>query len=77
MLKVSLDDFSGHNLDNLCTLLEGCGRYLLRSEATRENMSAMLEVMKRKRGIANLDARQSTMLDNAYYQVRLENHMLG
>lgn len=70
VLKVSLDDFSGHNLDNLCTLLEGCGRYLLRSEATREKMAAMLDVLKRKRGVANLDQRQMTMLDNAYYQVR-------
>lgn len=69
ILKVCLDDFTGSNIDNICTLLESCGRYLLKSEATREKMAAMLETIKRKKQVQNLDQRQSTMLDNAYYQV--------
>lgn len=69
VLKVCIDDFSGSNLDNLCTLLETCGRFLLRTESTREKMAAMLDTLKRKRSVQNLDQRQMAMLDNAYYQV--------
>lgn len=69
IFKVLLDDFSGPNVDNLCTLMEGCGRFLLRSEATSDKMRAMLEILKRKKAATNLDQRQITMLDNAYYQV--------
>lgn len=32
-------------------------------------MRAMLEILKRKKAATNLDQRQITMLDNAYYQV--------
>lgn len=32
-------------------------------------MANVLEVMKRKKAAMNLDARQVTMLENAYYQV--------
>lgn len=70
VFKVLLDDFSGPNIDNLCTALEGCGRYLLRTEATSEKMTAVLETMKRKKAAMPLDQRQVTMLENAYYQVR-------
>jgi regulator of nonsense transcripts 2 len=69
VFKVLLDDFSGPNIDNLCTLMEGCGRFLLRSESTSEKMRAMLDTMKRKKATMNLDQRQITMLENAYYQV--------
>lgn len=69
IMKVCLDDFTGSNIDNLCTLLETCGRFLLKSEGTREKMAVMLDTVKRKKNVANLDQRQSTMLDNAYYQV--------
>lgn len=71
VFKVLLDDFTGPNVDNLCTVLEGCGRFLLRTEATSEKMQAVLEVMKRKKAAMPLDQRQVTMLENAYYQVRL------
>lgn len=70
VLKVLLDDFTGPNVDNLCTVLEGCGRFLLRSEATSEKMRSILDTMKRKKAAMHLDQRQITMLENAYYQVR-------
>jgi regulator of nonsense transcripts 2 len=41
MFKVCLDDFSGTNVENLALLLEGCGRFLLRSDNTRERFSTM------------------------------------
>ncbi|BGP42681.1 mRNA decay protein [Rhodotorula kratochvilovae] len=66
--KVLLDDFSGPNIDNFCTILEGCGRFLLRSEATSERMKQVVDTFKRKKAAMHLDERQSAMLENAYYQ---------
>ena len=42
IFKVCLDDFSGVNIENLALLLENCGRFLLRSEETRERFAAMV-----------------------------------
>ncbi|CDR87348.1 related to NMD2-Nonsense-mediated mRNA decay protein 2 [Sporisorium scitamineum] len=67
-LKVCLEDFSGPNIDVLASLLEGCGRYLLRTEETSARMRSMLEMLRRKRAAANLDSRQLLLLNNAYYQ---------
>lgn len=66
--KVCLDDFSGPNIEVLATLVEYCGRFLLRTEATAERMRSLLEMMRRKRAAKNLDHRQVLLLDNAYYQ---------
>ncbi|GAA98251.1 uncharacterized protein L969DRAFT_342336 [Mixia osmundae IAM 14324] len=66
--KVCLDDFARHNIDNICILLESCGRYLLRSEDSRERFKPLLDVFKRKKSVQNLDQRQIAMLDSAYYQ---------
>lgn len=68
MFKVCLDDFTGVNIENLALLLEGCGRFLLRSEETSERFAAMLELMKRKQNLRHLDHRQVLLLENAYYQ---------
>lgn len=40
--KVCVDDLAGPNVDNLCNLMEGCGRYLLRTDATREKMTQLV-----------------------------------
>lgn len=42
MFKVCLDDFSGSNVENIALLLEGCGRFLLRSEDTSERFATMV-----------------------------------
>ena len=42
MFKVCLDDFSTTNVENLAMLLEGCGRYLLRSDDTRHPFAKMV-----------------------------------
>ncbi|OJT05098.1 Regulator of nonsense transcripts 2 [Trametes pubescens] len=68
MFKVCLDDFSGTNVENLALLLEGCGRFLLRSEDTRVPFGKMIELMRRKQSMAHLDQRQLLLLENAYYQ---------
>lgn len=42
MFKVCLDDFSGTNIENIALLLEGCGRFLLRSDDTKQPFSKMV-----------------------------------
>ncbi|SNX86027.1 related to NMD2 - Nonsense-mediated mRNA decay protein 2 [Melanopsichium pennsylvanicum] len=66
--KTCLEDFSGPNIEMLAYLLEGCGRYLLRTEETSAKMRSMLDMLRRKRAATNLDSRQLLMLNNAYYQ---------
>ncbi|KAI0260818.1 ARM repeat-containing protein [Gloeopeniophorella convolvens] len=68
MFKVCLDDFSGTNVDNLALLLEGCGRFLLRNDETKQRFGTMLELMKRKQSLLHFDQRQIMLLENAYYQ---------
>lgn len=68
MFKVCLDDFSGTNVDNIALLLEGCGRFLLRDDETKQRFGTMLELMKRKQSLQHFDQRQQLVLENAYYQ---------
>ncbi|KAJ3790841.1 transcription factor [Lentinula aff. detonsa] len=68
IFKVCLDDFYGTNVENLALLLEGCGRFLLRSDDTRERFGTMLELMRRKQSMQHFDQRQLLLLENAYYQ---------
>lgn len=68
VFKVLLEDFSTTNIECAAMLLEGCGRFLLRSEDTKERMSAMLDAIKRKHGMQHIDTRYQLLLENAYYQ---------
>lgn len=43
----------------------------MRSEATSERMKVVVDTFKRKKAAMHLDERQSAMLENAYYQVRV------
>ncbi|KAL6494999.1 Regulator of nonsense transcripts upf2 [Orobanche gracilis] len=65
--RACLDDFSHHNIDVACNLLETCGRFLYRSPETTIRMSNMLEILMRLKNVKNLDPRQSTLVENAYY----------
>ncbi|KAJ3089612.1 hypothetical protein HK102_005928 [Quaeritorhiza haematococci] len=67
-LKVLLDDFSHHNIEVACNLLETCGRFLYKNPETSVRCSNMLEKMVRKSKVQHLDNRQSLMIENAYYQ---------
>jgi hypothetical protein len=40
--KVLIDDLTGSNVECAALLLEGCGRFLLRSEHTGERMKSMV-----------------------------------
>ncbi|KAL3689456.1 hypothetical protein R1sor_015765 [Riccia sorocarpa] len=69
-LKCCLDDFTHHNIDVACNLLETCGRFLYRSPETSVRMGNMLEIIMRLKNVKNLDARHSTLVENAYYQCK-------
>ncbi|KAJ6317551.1 hypothetical protein OIU76_013149 [Salix suchowensis] len=66
-LKACLDDFTHHNIDVACNLLETCGRFLYRSPETAVRMASMLEILMRLKNVKNLDPRHSTLVENAYY----------
>lgn len=66
-LKACLDDFTHHNIDVACNLLETCGRFLYRSPETNIRMANMLEILMRLKNVKNLDPRHSTLVENAYY----------
>ena len=42
VFKVFVDDFSGVNIDNTALLLEKCGRYLMRTDETKEKMVSLV-----------------------------------
>ncbi|KAE8686316.1 Regulator of nonsense transcripts UPF2 [Hibiscus syriacus] len=66
-LKTCLDDFTHHNIDVACNLLETCGRFLYRSPDTTIRMANMLEILMRLKNVKNLDPRHRTLVENAYY----------
>ncbi|CAN6835437.1 unnamed protein product [Brassica oleracea] len=70
-LTACLDDFSHHNIDVACNLLETCGRFLYRSPETTLRMTNMLDILMRLKNVKNLDPRQSTLVENAYYLCKL------
>lgn len=42
IFKVYLDEFSGVNIDNTAMLLEKCGRYLMRTDETKDKMLSLV-----------------------------------
>ncbi|PLW05521.1 hypothetical protein PCASD_25639 [Puccinia coronata f. sp. avenae] len=68
IIKVCIEDLHGTNVENLCDLLEGCGRWVLNHAETSEKMAQLLDQMKRKKASQNLDSRQIMLLENAYFQ---------
>lgn len=62
-----MDEFSHHNIDVACNLLETCGRFLYRSPETAIRMANMLEILMRLKNVKNLDPRHITLVENAYY----------
>ncbi|XP_067945290.1 regulator of nonsense transcripts 2-like isoform X2 [Watersipora subatra] len=66
-LKMLMFEFSHHNIDMACAMLESCGRYLYRSPDSHHRTRVYLEVMMRKKAVLSLDTRYNTMIDNAFY----------
>eukprot|EP00798_Chlamydomonas_sp_ICE-L_P014700 gene14700-20740_t len=69
-LKQLLDDFTHHNIDAACALVETAGRFLIRTPETQIRMQNMLEVMMRLKNVKNLDPRRSSQVDGAYFAVK-------
>ncbi|KAJ2559170.1 mRNA decay protein [Coemansia sp. RSA 1933] len=65
--KTMLEQFHVHNIEVLCSLLEGCGRFLLAQPATSSRVSSVLDILIRKRRVLNLDERSSLLIENACY----------
>lgn len=68
-LKVSLDDFSRMNIEIIGSLLENCGRYLLRNPESSPRMSSFLETLQRKKAAQHLGQQERMLLENAIYYV--------
>eukprot|EP00004_Rigifila_ramosa_P014399 TRINITY_DN3273_c0_g1_i1.p1 TRINITY_DN3273_c0_g1~~TRINITY_DN3273_c0_g1_i1.p1 ORF type:complete len:1281 (-),score=385.32 TRINITY_DN3273_c0_g1_i1:121-3921(-) len=69
-LKACIDDFTHHNIDMCCALLESCGNFLYRLQETQMRMSILLDTILRLKNVKHLDNRMDTMVENAYYQCR-------
>ena len=68
-LKVSLDDFSRMNIEIIGSLLENCGRYLLRNPDTAPRTSSFLETLHRKKAAQHLGPQERMLIENAIYYV--------
>jgi len=68
-LKVSLDEFSRMNIEIIATLLENCGRYLLRNPETSPRMTSFLETLQRKKAAQHLGQQERMLVENAVYYV--------
>lgn len=66
-LKMLLEDFTHHNIEMACNLLEVCGRFLYRSPDSHIRTKNLLELMMRKKAVQNLDSRQMTLIENAFF----------
>lgn len=68
-LKVCLDDFSRMNIEIMGSLLENCGRYLLRNPDTAPRMASFLETVGRKKTAQHLGQQERMLIENAVYYV--------
>lgn len=68
-LKVSLEEFSRMNIEIICSLMENCGRYLLRDPETAPRMKSFLETLQRKKAAQHLGQQEKMLIENAMYYV--------
>ncbi|XP_074649802.1 regulator of nonsense transcripts 2-like [Tubulanus polymorphus] len=66
-LRMLMYDFSHHNIEMACSLLDTCGRFLYRSADSHQRTKVYLDVMVRKKAALHLDSRYTAMIENAYY----------
>jgi regulator of nonsense transcripts 2 len=70
MCKALFADFTNHNVELLSVLLETCGRFLYLMPLTHHRTEEVLDTMLRLRRAKNLDMRQQSLLENAYFAVK-------
>lgn len=61
-LRSLFDDFSRHNVDTACCIVQNCGRYLMKRPDTSERMVNMMNIMIRLKNARNLDNRQTELI---------------
>ncbi|KAK3232332.1 hypothetical protein Dsin_004213 [Dipteronia sinensis] len=65
------DDFTHHNIDVACNLLETCGRFLYQSPETTVRMANMLEILiMRLKNVKILDPRHATLVEKSLLPVQ-------
>ncbi|GAM23759.1 hypothetical protein SAMD00019534_069340 [Acytostelium subglobosum LB1] len=69
-LKLCFDDFTHHNIDIACTLLEVCGRYLYKLPETQFRLKNMLDILIRNKNAKVMEPRHEGLIDNAYLSCR-------
>ncbi len=70
MLNSCFQDFAGNNIEMVCCLLEGCGRFLYSSKYSKDRMAKYLDTLQRLKKVRNLESKYEIMIDNAYYHCR-------
>lgn len=73
LLSLCMKDLSCHRIDAVCHLLESCGRFVYRTFSSHIRMSSILETLWRVKSVRNLEARHNTLIENAFYAVRLSS----
>ncbi|XP_046666616.1 regulator of nonsense transcripts 2-like [Homalodisca vitripennis] len=68
-LKLLLYDFTHHNIEMVCCLLETCGCVLYAASDTHLSIKYYLEQMMRLKTIMALDSRYVILIENAYYHI--------
>ncbi|ORX73843.1 ARM repeat-containing protein, partial [Linderina pennispora] len=63
--KSLLEQFNALNIEVLCSLLDNCGRFLLAQVETAGRIENILDILRRKRRVLDLDDRISLLIDNA------------
>lgn len=71
-MRIIMDNFTKYDVEILASMLEHCGRYLLRSQTSAARMENVLSVVMRK--AQNTPTAERTMLENAFYYVSPPQH---
>lgn len=66
-LKILILDFSHHQIEMACNLLEVCGRYLYLSPSTHIKCNLLLQQMLRKKSLLSIQTKYISMIENAYF----------
>ncbi|KAJ1790508.1 mRNA decay protein [Coemansia sp. RSA 1938] len=69
--RILLDQLHVQNIEVLCALLEGCGRFLRVQPETTARVLVLLDELARRRRTLNLDDRTLQMIENAHIACEL------
>lgn len=67
LLGICMKDFTAHRVDIACHLLETCGRFVYRTPSTHIRMGNILETIWRLKSVKNMEARQNTLVETAFF----------